>query len=394
MDFIDEMFSYLSNYTKTVLPEGVFTSLLAEGIITGIGGVVIFIPQIVLLFMFISVLEETGYMNRVVFLFDKRLKKYGLSGKSIIPLISGVACAIPAVMSTRNIDDWKQRLITILVTPFMTCSARLPVYLILISVVIPDKYFFIFNYQGLTLLGLYMLGILMAIISAFVFSKVIKSNFKNHVIIEMPNYKVPVLKNVLFTIYSKTKSFVFEAGKIILSISIFLWILASNGPGDNFKYAEEIIMERYDNKKNINELDYEIQSYRLENSYIGTAGKVLEPILNPLGYDWKIGIAIITSFAAREVFVGTLATIFSVGSEKTDTIKEKMSYQRKPNGELLFNLPTGVSLMVFYAFALQCMSTIAIVKKETNSWKWPAIQFTFMTIIAYISALIVYQTLS
>lgn len=394
MDFIDEMFSYLSNYTKTVLPEGVFTSLLAEGIITGIGGVVIFIPQIVLLFMFISVLEETGYMNRVVFLFDKRLKKYGLSGKSIIPLISGVACAIPAVMSTRNIDDWKQRLITILVTPFMTCSARLPVYLILISVVIPDKYFFIFNYQGLTLLGLYMLGILMALISAFVFSKVIKSNFKNHVIIEMPNYKVPVLKNVLFTIYSKTKSFVFEAGKIILSISIFLWILASNGPGDNFKYAEEIIMERYDNKKNINELDYEIQSYRLENSYIGTAGKVLEPILNPLGYDWKIGIAIITSFAAREVFVGTLATIFSVGSEKTDTIKEKMSYQRKPNGELLFNLPTGVSLMVFYAFALQCMSTIAIVKKETNSWKWPAIQFTFMTIIAYISALIVYQTLS
>ena len=394
MDFIDEMFSYLSNYTKTVLPEGVFTSLLAEGIITGIGGVVIFIPQIVLLFMFISVLEETGYMNRVVFLFDKRLKKYGLSGKSIIPLISGVACAIPAVMSTRNIDDWKQRLITILVTPFMTCSARLPVYLILISVVIPDKYFFIFNYQGLTLLGLYMLGILMALISAFVFSKVIKSNFKNHVIIEMPNYKVPVLKNVLFTIYSKTKSFVFEAGKIILSISIFLWILASNGPGDNFKYAEEIIMERYDNKKNINELDYEIQSYRLENSYIGTAGKVLEPILNPLGYDWKIGIAIITSFAAREVFVGTLATIFSVGSEKMDTIKEKMSYQRKPNGELLFNLPTGVSLMVFYAFALQCMSTIAIVKKETNSWKWPAIQFTFMTIIAYISALIVYQTLS
>ena len=394
MDFIDEMFSYLSNYTKTVLPEGVFTSLLAEGIITGIGGVVIFIPQIVLLFMFISVLEETGYMNRVVFLFDKRLKKYGLSGKSIIPLISGVACAIPAVMSTRNIDDWKQRLITILVTPFMTCSARLPVYLILISVVIPDKYFFIFNYQGLTLLGLYMLGILMALLSAFVFSKVIKSNFKNHVIIEMPNYKVPVLKNVLFTIYSKTKSFVFEAGKIILSISIFLWILASNGPGDNFKYAEEIIMERYDNKKNINELDYEIQSYRLENSYIGTAGKVLEPILNPLGYDWKIGIAIITSFAAREVFVGTLATIFSVGSEKMDTIKEKMSYQRKPNGELLFNLPTGVSLMVFYAFALQCMSTIAIVKKETNSWKWPAIQFTFMTIIAYISALIVYQTLS
>ena len=251
MDFIDEMFSYLSNYTKTVLPEGVFTSLLAEGIITGIGGVVIFTPQIVLLFMFISVLEETGYMNRVVFLFDKRLKKYGLSGKSIIPLISGVACAIPAVMSTRNIDDWKQRLITILVTPFMTCSARLPVYLILISVVIPDKYFFIFNYQGLTLLGLYMLGILMALISAFVFSKVIKSNFKNHVIIEMPNYKVPVLKNVLFTIYSKTKSFVFEAGTIILSTSIFLWILASNGPGDNFKYAEEIIMERYDNKKNM-----------------------------------------------------------------------------------------------------------------------------------------------
>ena len=394
MDFIDEMFSNLSNYTKAVLPEGVFTNLLAEGIIAGIGGVIIFVPQIALLFMFISILEETGYMSRVVFLFDKRLKKYGLSGKSIIPLISGVACAIPAVMSTRNINDWKQRLTTILIVPFMTCSARLPVYLILISIVIPDNYFFIFNYQGLTLLGLYLLAVLMALISAFVFSKIIKSNFKNYVVIEMPNYKIPVLKNVLFTVYSKTKSFVFEAGKIILSISILLWILASNGPGDDFKYAEQIILEKYDNKKNISELDYEIQSYRLENSYIGTAGKILEPILNPLGYDWKIGIAIITSFAAREVFVGTLATIFSVGSENVETIKEKMSYQRKQNGQLLFNLPTGVSLMVFYAFALQCMSTIAIVKKETNSWKWPAIQFTFMTIIAYISALIVYQTLS
>ena len=394
MDFIDEMFSNLSNYTKTVLPEGVFTNLLAEGIIAGIGGVIIFVPQIALLFMFISILEETGYMSRVVFLFDKRLKKYGLSGKSIIPLISGVACAIPAVMSTRNINDWKQRLTTILIVPFMTCSARLPVYLILISIVIPDNYFFIFNYQGLTLLGLYLLAVSMALISGFVFSKIIKSNFKNYVVIEMPNYKIPVLKNVLFTVYSKTKSFVFEAGKIILSISILLWILASNGPGDDFKYAEQIILEKYDNKKNISELDYEIQSYRLENSYIGTAGKILEPILNPLGYDWKIGIAIITSFAAREVFVGTLATIFSVGSENVETIKEKMSYQRKQNGQLLFNLPTGVSLMVFYAFALQCMSTIAIVKKETNSWKWPAIQFTFMTIIAYISALIVYQTLS
>ena len=394
MDFIDEMFSNLSNYTKAVLPEGVFTNLFAEGIIPGIGGVIIFVPQIALLFMFISILEETGYMSRVVFLFDKRLKKYGLSGKSIIPLISGVACAIPAVMSTRNINDWKQRLTTILIVPFMTCSARLPVYLILISIVIPDNYFFIFNYQGLTLLGLYLLAVLMALISAFVFSKIIKSNFKNYVVIEMPNYKIPVLKNVLFTVYSKTKSFVFEAGKIILSISILLWIFASNGPGDDFKYAEQIILEKYDNKKNITELDYEIQSYRLENSYIGTAGKILEPILNPLGYDWKIGIAIITSFAAREVFVGTLATIFSVGSENVETIKEKMSYQRKQNGQLLFNLPTGVSLMVFYAFALQCMSTIAIVKKETNSWKWPAIQFIFMTIIAYISALIVYQTLS
>ena len=221
-------------------------------------------------------------------------------------------------------------------------------------------------------------------------NNVVISNF----VIEMPNYKKPVLKNILFTVYSKTKSFVFEAGKIILSISIFLWVLASSGPGDNFKYAEKIIMEKYDNKKNPNELDYEIQSYKLENSYIGTAGKILEPILTPLGYDWKIGIAIITSFAAREVFVGTLATIFSVGSENMDTIKEKMSYQRKPNGQLLFNLPTGVSLMVFYAFALQCVSTIAIVKKETNSWKWPAIQFIFMTIIAYISAYIVYRSLS
>ena len=310
MDFIDEMFSNLSNYTKAVLPEGVFTNLLAEGIITGIGGVIIFVPQIALLFMFISILEETGYMSRVVFLFDKRLKKYGLSGKSIIPLISGVACAIPAVMSTRNINDWKQRLTTILIVPFMTCSARLPVYLILISIVIPDNYFFIFNYQGLTLLGLYLLAVLMALISAFVFSKIIKSNFKNYVMIEMPNYKIPVLKNVLFTVYSKTKSFVFEAGKIILSISILLWILASNGPGDDFKYAEQIILEKYDNKKNITELDYEIQSYRLENSYIGTAGKILEPILNPLGYDWKIGIAIITSFRSKRGICWNLGNHF------------------------------------------------------------------------------------
>lgn len=392
MDFIDETFTRLSEATKTNLPPGLFTDLLAEGIIAGLGGIVIFIPQIAFLFLFISVLEETGYMSRVVFLMDKSLRKYGLSGKAVIPLISGTACAIPAVMATRNIENWKERLITILVTPFTTCSARLPVYLILISLVIPEGTFLGIGYQGLTLMGLYLMGFGMAILSAAILNKTLKIQSKTYFVIEMPNYKFPLLKNVGITVFEKTKSFVVEAGKIILAISVLLWIMASFGPGKNFNNAEEIVTQQMAQQQpSQEELNTAIASYKLEHSFIGILGKTVEPAIAPLGYDWKIGIALISSFAAREVFVGTLATIYSVGSEEEETIKNRMAAELKPNGKALFDLPTGLSLMVFYAFALQCMSTLAIVKKETNSWKWPIVQLFSMTVIAYLSALTIYQ---
>ena len=392
MDFIDETFTRLSEVTKTNLPPGLFTDLLAEGIIAGLGGIVIFIPQIAFLFLFISVLEETGYMSRVVFLMDKSLRKYGLSGKAVIPLISGTACAIPAVMATRNIENWKERLITILVTPFTTCSARLPVYLILISLVIPEGTFLGIGYQGLTLMGLYLMGFGMAILSAAILNKTLKIQSKTYFVIEMPNYKFPLLKNVGITVFEKTKSFVVEAGKIILAISVLLWIMASFGPGKNFNNAEEIVAQQMAQQQpSQEELNTAIASYKLEHSFIGILGKTVEPAIAPLGYDWKIGIALISSFAAREVFVGTLATIYSVGSEEEETIKNRMAAELKPNGKALFDLPTGLSLMVFYAFALQCMSTLAIVKKETNSWKWPMVQLFSMTVIAYLSALTIYQ---
>ncbi len=395
MDFIDESFTNLSEYTKRTLPPGLFTNLLAEGIISGLGGIVIFIPQIAFLFLFIAVLEETGYMSRVVFLMDRGLRKYGLSGKSVIPLISGTACAIPAVMATRNIENWKERLITILVTPFTTCSARLPVYLILISLVIPEGTFLGMGYQGLTLMGLYLLGFVMALLSAALLNKILKIQSKTYFVIEMPNYKLPLIKNVAITVFEKTKSFVVEAGRVILAISILLWIMASFGPGKDFNDAEAIVKDQVKNQSlSPTELENEIASYKLEHSFIGILGKSIEPAIAPLGFDWKIGIALISSFAAREVFVGTLATIYSVGNNQEETIKNRMKAERKPNGELLFDLPTGISLMLFYAFALQCMSTLAIVKKETNGWKWPMIQLFSMTLIAYLSALIVYQILA
>ena len=334
-------------------------------------------------------------MSRVVFLMDRGLRKYGLSGKSVIPLISGTACAIPAVMATRNIENWKERLITILVTPFTTCSARLPVYLILISLVIPEGKFLGMGYQGLTLMGLYLLGFVMALLSAGLLNIMLKIQSKTYFVIEMPNYKLPLLKNVLITVFEKTKSFVVEAGRIILAISILLWLMASFGPGKEFNQAEEIIMSKAKVESfSAEELENKIASYKLEHSFIGILGKSIEPAIAPLGFDWKIGIALISSFAAREVFVGTLATIYSVGSDQEETIKNRMKAERKPDGSLLFDLPTGISLMLFYAFALQCMSTLAIVKKETNGWKWPLIQLFSMTLIAYLSSLIIYQILT
>lgn len=394
MDFIDSSFAHMSEWIKTQMPAGILTDLIAEGVISGLGGIVIFIPQIAFLFFFISILEETGYMSRVVFLMDRGLRKFGLSGKSVVPLISGTACAIPAVMATRNIENWKERLITILVVPFTTCSARLPVYMILISLVIPNDRLLGINYQGLTLMGLYLIGFLMAIVSASILNRLLKSPNKSYFVVEMPNYKLPLFKNVAITVWEKTRTFVVEAGKIILAISILLWFMASFGPGEKFSNAEQIVTQQYANEAiNGLELENKIASFKLENSYIGILGKTIEPLILPLGYDWKIGIALISSFAAREVFVGTLATIYSVESDAEETIKIRMAGEIRNDGSRLFNLPAGISLMLFYAFAMQCMSTLAIVKKETNSWKWPSIQLFSMTVIAYLSALMAYQIL-
>ncbi|UAB76317.1 ferrous iron transport protein B [Mesoflavibacter sp. SCSIO 43206] len=395
MDFIDNAFANLSDWVKNTLPEGAFTNLLAEGIISGLGGIVIFIPQIAFLFLFIAILEESGYMSRVVFLMDRIMRRFGLSGKSVVPLISGTACAIPAIMATRNIESWKERLITILVTPFTTCSARLPVYLIIISLVIPEGRFLGLSYQALTLMLLYLLGFGTAIISAYILNKVLKIKSKTFFVVEMPNYKLPLFKNVGLTVLEKTKSFVFGAGKIILAISIILWVLASYGPGENFNNAEDIIKTEYASQNlSEDELSQKIASHKLEHSFIGLTGRAIEPVIRPLGYDWKIGIAIVSSFAAREVFVGTLATIYSVGNDDEDTIKNRMAGEVNPIlGGPLFNFASGISLLLFYAFAMQCMSTLAIVKRETNSWKWPILQLVIMTSIAYITALMAFQFL-
>ncbi|HSP11685.1 MAG TPA: ferrous iron transport protein B [Salegentibacter sp.] len=396
MDMIDVAFAQLSEWIKNSLPAGAFTNLIAEGVIPGLGGIVIFIPQIAFLFLFISILEESGYMSRVVFLMDRVMRRFGLSGKSVVPLVSGTACAIPAVMATRNIESWKERLITILVVPFTTCAARLPVYLIIIALVIPDRSYWGFNLQGLTLMLLYLIGFGTAIGSAYILNKILKIKSKSYFVIEMPNYKLPMLKNVGINVVEKTKSFVFGAGKIILAISVVLWVLASYGPGENFNNAEEIVSANYSEENPVSEadLDEEIASFKLRNSYIGIMGKGIEPVVAPLGYDWKIGIAIISSFAAREVFVGTLATIYSVGSDEEETIKNRMAAETNPIlGGPLFTFASGISLLLFYAFAMQCMSTLAIVKRETNTWKWPLFQLVGMSVFAYIIAFAAFQLL-
>lgn len=397
MDLIDGGFASLSDWTKSVMAEGKLTDLISDGIIPGIGGVVIFIPQIAILFLFIALLEESGYMSRVVFLMDKLMRPFGLSGKSVVPLISGTACAIPAIMSARNIENTKERLITMLVTPFATCSARIPVYVIIISLVIPEKTVFgFFSLQALTMAAMYFLGFAMALASAWVMKKVIDVKEKSYFVIEMPSYKLPLMQNVFFTVWEKTKDFVLGAGKIILALSVVLWFLGSHGPSDTFGKAEEFITVKHQNDGLSDEqLADEIAGYQLESSYIGILGNVVEPVFRPLGYDWKISIAVLTSFAAREVFVGNLATLYNMGSEGEDEGKMigKMKAQVREDGTPLFNLGTGVSLLLFYAFAMQCISTIAVTKKETNSWKWTMIQVVFMTVLAYGSALLAYQIL-
>jgi len=396
MDLIDSLFLSSSIWIQNTLPEGLLTDLIAEGIIPGLGGVVIFIPQITLLFAFIFILEETGYMSRVVFILDKLMRPFGLNGRSVVPLISGVACAIPAIMATRTIDNWKERLITIMVTPLMSCSARLPVYTLLIALVVPDTYIGIFNLKGLVLLGLYLVGLIAALLVALVFKFIIKTKEYSFLVMELPLYKMPRWNNLTITLIDKVRLFVFDAGKIIFSISIILWVLATFGPGNSIEEAVAKIPPPTDAAYQ-EVYDQQVASVSLANSYIGILGHTIEPAIRPLGYNWQIGIALITSFAAREVFVGSMATIYSVGEDFDNerTLLERMrSETNLTTGEPVYTLASGLSLMIFYAFAMQCMSTLAIVLRETKQWKYPLIQLAYMTVLAYVAALITYQLLS
>ena len=397
MDFIDNSFGQLGAYLKDIFPSGALFNLITEGIVPGIGGILMFIPQIALLFAFIAVLEESGYMSRVVFLMDKVMRQFGLNGRSVVPLISGVACAIPAIMATRSIDNWKERLITIFVVPLISCSARLPVYTILIAIMVPDKYVLgIFNLQGLTLLGLYLLGFIAAILSAMIIRQFVVKKGRSFLIMELPLYKFPRIKNIGITLWEKSTTFAWEAGRIILAISIILWVLASYGPGDKIKNAEKYVSEKFAGETlDEKQFDAKVSAFKLENSYAGKFGKALEPIIKPLGFDWKIGIALITSFAAREVFVGTMATIYSIENDNdVSSIRSRM--QREVNsatGQPRYTNAVAFSLILFYAFAMQCMSTLAVVLRETKSWKWPIIQLFYMTTLAWVSSFIAYTLL-
>lgn len=398
MDIIDGAFALLSDYFAGVMPEGIFTDLLTQGIIPGIGGVVIFIPQIALLFFFIGILEESGYLARVVFIMDRFMRPFGLNGRSIVPLMSSVACAIPGVMAARTIPNWKERLITILVAPLMSCSARIPVYTLLIALVIPEqKVFGFMNVQGLVLFCLYLLGIVMALVVAMLLNAIILKKEKGSLILEMPTYKMPRLSNLGLTVLEKVRVFVWDAGKIILAISIILWALATYGPSDRMEKAgveADQMAQQMDLSPK--ETDQFVSSKKLENSYIGIIGKTIEPVIEPIGYDWKIGISLVTSFAAREVFVGSMATIYAVQdeSETTAPLLEKMRREKLVDGTPVYSLATGVSLMVFYVFAMMCMATLAVVKRETKSWKWPIVQVVYMGVLAYLGAYIAYITFS
>ena len=400
MDWIDSGIATLNEFLQNTLPGGPLTDLLTEGLIAGLGGILIFIPQIAILFMFIAILEESGYMSRVMFIMDKIMRKVGMNGRSVVPLISGVACAVPAIMATRNIENWKERMITIFVTPFMSCSARIPVYTILIALVVPEiKVLGILNMQGLVLMALYLLGFVAALLSGWLLNFILKSNEKGYFIMEFPVYKIPRWKNVGLTIVEKVKAFVLGAGKIIIAISIILWVLASYGPGKKMEQAEaEVLSKSKELALSDEEIKNRVAAKKLEYSYAGYFGKTIEPVIKPLGFDWKIGIALITSFAAREVFIGTMSTIYSIGEDADGdqtTIKEKMKAELNPEtGQPFYTPALAVSLLLFYAFAMQCMSTLAIVYRETKGWKWPLLQFIFMTGLAYLSSYIAYQALT
>jgi len=402
--WIESALGWVGEWLSGILPEGSLTSLLVDGVIPGLTAVVSFVPQIALLFFFISLLEESGYMSRVVFLMDRIMRPFGLNGKGTIPLISGAACAIPAVMATRTIESWRERLIAILVTPFITCSARLPIYLIIIKLVIPQGNYFFFDNQAVALFALYMLGVFMAIFSAWLLNKflVLKHTIKTHFIIEMPTYKVPLVRNVLLTVYEKSKAFVVNAGKIIFFMTVLIWFLQTHGLSEKYRNAEthtKQMAAQYGWDED--QKEHYLLSYRTENSLLGNMGKFVEPVFRPLGYDWKISIAVLGSFAARETFVSTLATIYSLGEVDVEegeaeqrTVITRLQEEMRPDGTPMFNLATGVSILLFFASAMQCISTFAIVRKETNSWKWAIIQWLFMTGFAYLSAFAAYQILS
>jgi len=395
MKWIESLFTLISHWSFAHLPQGEFSSLLVNGILAGLSGVVVFVPQIALLFAFIAILEDTGYMARVSFIMDKLMRKFGLNGKSVIPLISGVACAVPAIMSTRTISNWKERMITILVTPLMSCSARLPVYTLLISLVVPtDKKIIFFNMQGFALMIMYLIGFFAALFSAWIMKFILKAKEKSYFIMELPVYRIPKWSSVFYTIYDKVKVFLFDAGKVIIAISVILWMLSSHAPGKRFEEIDRKYA-KLAGQSSPESFELAKASEKLEASYAGIIGKSIEPAIRPLGYDWKIGIALITSFAAREVFVGTMATIYSVGDkENTRSIREKMMDERDPRtGALVYSLPVALSLMIFYAFAMQCMSTLAVVYRETKNWKWPVVQFFYMGVLAYLSSFIVYHLL-
>jgi ferrous iron transport protein B len=396
MNWIDNLFSHFSIWSSDLIPEGMVNDLISQGIIPGIGGVVVFVPQIAMLFFFISILEESGYLSRVVFIMDRLMRPFGLNGKSVVPLMSSVACAIPGIMATRTISNWKERLITILVAPFMSCSARIPVYTLLISLVIPKMYLFGFiNLQGIVLFGLYSLGIVFALLVSFLLKLFIKQKEKGFLLLELPDYKNPRWGNVFINVLEKVKIFILDAGKIILAISIILWFLASFGP-DMDGAAHGLSKTRAYQSMSKQEQTIAMDACKLSNSYIGILGKGMEPIIAPLGYDWKIGISLITSFAAREVFVGSLATIYAVQDDggKQTLLIDRMRNEVKADGSPVFTLASGVSLMVFYVFAMQCMATMAVVKRETNSWKWPLIQLAFMGVLAYFTAWLTFIILS
>jgi ferrous iron transport protein B len=398
MDGIDWTFSQLRGWLGSMLPVGWFSDLLLNGLLAGLSGILVFVPQIMILFGLITLLEDTGYMARISFLTDKLMRKVGLNGKSVMPMISGFACAVPAIMSARNIENRKERLLTILVTPLMSCSARLPVYTMLIGLVIPkEKLFGLISLQGLVMMGLYLFGLAMALVVSWVAKAFIKLKEKSFFILELPVYRAPRWKNIIVTMVNKAKIFVTDAGRVIIVISMILWALSFFGPPKRMsavkkQYAEILQKNNIDEAK----LNKEKSAALLESSYAGILGKTIEPIIVPLGYDWKIGIALITSFAAREVFIGTMATLYSVGGGKDadrQTLRQRMESATRSDGTKVYTLATGISLMIFYAFAMQCMSTLAIVRRETGSWKWPLIQFIYMTGMAYIFSLVAYQLL-